>query len=115
MAAISKEKFLSLGSVKDKSGFTTKYNEDPLVLDPRNKELGGRLIINLEKLNLTVKKLKLDYKKYVIQDERFMRAEELPYLRGDAGKLRETFGWEPEYTFEMLMDEMIEHWEKIYN
>ena len=61
------------------------------------------------------KKLKLDYKKYVIQDERFMRAEELPYLRGDAGKLRETFGWEPEYTFEMLMDEMIEHWEKIYN
>ena len=61
------------------------------------------------------KKLNLDYKKYVFQDERFMRAEELPYLRGDATKLRETFSWEPEYTFEMLMDEMIEHWEKIYN
>ncbi len=61
------------------------------------------------------KKLNLDYKKYVVQDERFMRAEELPYLRGDASKLRETFNWEPEYTFEMLMDEMIEHWEKIYN
>ena len=61
------------------------------------------------------KKLNLDYKKYVVQDERFMRAEELPYLRGDASKLRETFGWEPKYTFEMLMDEMIEHWEKIYN
>ena len=60
------------------------------------------------------KKLSLDYKKYVIQDERFMRAEELPYLRGDATKLRATFNWEPEYTFEMLMDEMIEHWEKIY-
>ena len=44
-----------------------------------------------------------------------MRAEELPYLRGDASKLRETFGWKPEYTFEMLMDEMIEHWKKIYN
>ena len=61
------------------------------------------------------KKLNLDYKKYVVQDKRFMRAEELPYLRGDATKLRETFSWEPEYTFEMLMDEMIEHWEKIYN
>ena len=60
------------------------------------------------------KKLNLDYKKYVVQDERFMRAEELPYLRGDATKLRETFNWEPAYTFEMLMDEMIEHWEKIY-
>ena len=60
------------------------------------------------------KKLDLDYKKYVVQDERFMRAEELQYLRGDATKLRKTFNWEPEYTFEMLMDEMIEHWEKIY-
>ena len=59
-------------------------------------------------------KLNLDYKKYVVQDERFMRAEELPYLRGDATKLRETFNWQPEYTFEMLMDEMIDHWEKIY-
>ena len=59
-------------------------------------------------------KLDLNYKKYVVQDERFMRAEELPYLRGDATKLRETFNWEPVYTFEMLMDEMIEHWEKIY-
>jgi len=59
-------------------------------------------------------KLDLDYKKYVVQDERFMRAEELPYLRGDATKLRETFNWEPVYTFEMLMDEMIEHWEKFY-
>tara|TARA_Y100000590_G_scaffold44633_1_gene47443 strand:- start:1841 stop:2818 length:978 start_codon:yes stop_codon:yes gene_type:complete len=61
------------------------------------------------------KKLSLDYKEYVVQDERFMRAEELPYLRGDATRLRETFGWEPKYTFEMLMDEMINHWEKIYN
>jgi len=60
------------------------------------------------------KKLDLDYKKYVVQDERFMRAEELPYLRGDATKLRKTFNWAPEYTFEMLMDEMIDHWEKIY-
>ena len=60
------------------------------------------------------KKLDLDYKKYVVQDERFMRAEELLYLRGDATKLRKTFNWVPEYTFEMLMDEMIDHWEKIY-
>ena len=60
------------------------------------------------------KKLDLDYKSYVVQDERFMRAEELPYLRGDAAKLRKTFNWKPEYTFEMLMDEMIEHWKTIY-
>jgi len=64
--------------------------------------------------NYVFSKLGLDYKDYVTQDPLFMRAEELKYLRGDATKLRNTFGWEPEYTFETLMDEMIEHWLKVY-
>jgi GDPmannose 4,6-dehydratase len=59
--------------------------------------------------------LDLDYKNYVTQDERFMRPEDLKYLKGDSTKLRETLGWEPEYTFETLMDEMIGHWLKIYD
>ena len=58
-------------------------------------------------------KLDMDYKDYVTQDPRFMRAEELKYLRGDSTKLRQTLGWKPEYTFETLMDEMIEHWMNI--
>jgi GDPmannose 4,6-dehydratase len=40
-----------------------------------------------------------------------MRPEELKYLKGDSTKMRKEFGWKPEYTFETLMDEMIEHWE----
>ena len=59
--------------------------------------------------------LDLDYKDYVTQDERYMRPEDLKYLKGDSTKLRETLGWEPEYTFETLMDEMIDHWLKIYD
>ena len=59
--------------------------------------------------------LDLDYRDYVTQDERYMRPEDLKYLKGDSTKLRETLGWEPEYTFETLMDEMIEHWLKIYD
>ena len=59
--------------------------------------------------------LDLDYKDYVTQDERYMRPEDLKYLKGDSTKLRETLGWKPEYTFEELMDEMIEHWLKIYD
>jgi GDPmannose 4,6-dehydratase len=59
--------------------------------------------------------LDLDYKDYVTQDERYMRPEDLKYLKGDSTKLRETLGWEPEYTFETLMDEMIEHWLNIYD
>jgi len=59
-------------------------------------------------------KLNLDYKDYVGVDERYFRAEELKYLKGDSTKLRETLDWEPTYTFETLMDEMIEHWLEIY-
>tara|TARA_B100000287_G_C20632846_1_gene780523 strand:- start:691 stop:1665 length:975 start_codon:yes stop_codon:yes gene_type:complete len=54
--------------------------------------------------------LDLDYKNYVVQNPIYMRPEELPYLKGDSTKIRTELGWEPEYTFETLMDEMIEHW-----
>ena len=64
--------------------------------------------------NYVFSKLDLDYKNYVTVDERFFRAEELKYLRGDSSKLRNTLGWEPEFTFEELMDDMIDHWLKIY-
>ena len=53
VAAITKKKFLTLNKSADKEGQTVKYFEDPILLDPRTKDLGARLIINLEKLNLT--------------------------------------------------------------
>ena len=59
VAAFSLEKFLTFSEAKDQTGFTIKYREDPIFLDPRNKELGARLIINLEKLYLSLKKLDL--------------------------------------------------------
>lgn len=54
--------------------------------------------------------LDLDYKDYVIQNKKFLRSEELPYLKGDSTKLRDKFGWKPEYTFESLLHEMCDHW-----
>ena len=57
-------------------------------------------------------KLGLDYRDYVVQNDKFLRPEELPYLKGDSTKIRE-LGWKAEYTFESMMDEMIEHWTKI--
>ncbi len=59
VAAFSHAKFLTFNEAKDQTGFTIKYREDPIFLDPRNKELGARLIINLEKLYLSLKKLDL--------------------------------------------------------
>ena len=55
-------------------------------------------------------KLDLDYTKYISRDEKFIRPEELDYLKGDTTKIRTQLGWEPEYTFETMLDEMIEHW-----
>jgi GDPmannose 4,6-dehydratase len=55
-------------------------------------------------------KLELDYRDYVIQDEKFLRPEELPYLKGDSSRIRNILGWNPEYTFNGTMDEMIYHW-----
>ena len=59
VAAFNYKKFLSLENSKDVLGHTLKYREDPILLDPRNKDLGARLIINLEKLYLSLKKLEL--------------------------------------------------------
>ena len=59
VASFGYEKYLSIEGSKDILGFTFKYREDPIILDPRNKNLGGRLIINLEKLYLSLKKLDL--------------------------------------------------------
>ena len=59
VAAFSHEKFLTFDKAQDNPGFTLKYREDPILLDPRNKQLGARLIINLEKLYLSLKKLEL--------------------------------------------------------
>ena len=59
VAAFSYDKFLTFNEAKDSPGFTIKYREDPILLDPRNKALGARLIINLEKLYLSLKKLDL--------------------------------------------------------
>lgn len=53
--------------------------------------------------------LNLDPWQYVKLDEKFLRPQELPRLRGDASKARRVLGWKPTYTFETLLDEMIEH------
>ncbi len=59
VAVFSHEKFLTFDGARDNPGFTLKFREDPVILDPRNKRLGARIIINLEKLYLSLKKLDL--------------------------------------------------------
>ena len=60
------------------------------------------------------KRCGLNYRDYVKQNPKFLRAEELKYLKGDCTKIKETLGWKPEYTFESMMDEMVDHWMKVF-
>lgn len=51
---------------------------------------------------------------HVLYDtQSLVRPNELPYLKGDSSKIR-AIGWKPEYTFETMLDEMIDHWNKVY-
>jgi len=54
--------------------------------------------------------LDLDYRDYIFQNPKYMRPEELPYLRGDSTKIRTILGWQPTYTFQSLMKEMVDYW-----
>jgi GDPmannose 4,6-dehydratase len=60
------------------------------------------------------KKLDLDWELYVKQDEKFLRPEELQNLKGDSSKLINATNWTQDYTFETMLDEMIEHWLNFY-
>lgn len=55
-------------------------------------------------------KLNMNYEDYVVQNPKYMRPEELKHLRGDNSKARKVLGWQPEYTFETMIEEMIEKW-----
>lgn len=63
-----------------------------------------------EMCDVVFKYLDLNYLDYVVQNPKFIRPEELPYLKGDSTKLRTTLGWTPTYSFEELMYEMVDHW-----
>jgi len=60
------------------------------------------------------KYLGLNFRDYVVVDEKHFRPEELKDLKGDSTKLRTELGWEPEYNFETMLMEMIEYWKTYY-
>lgn len=65
-------------------------------------------------VNYVFEYLELDPEKYVSTASRYLRPEELLHLKGDCTRLREDMGWEPEYTFEAMMREMVDYWIEFY-
>ena len=85
IAAFNKEKFLEFEGAKDIPGYTIQYREDSILLDPRNIDLGARLIINLEKLYLSLKKLSLKSSEI---DEYYQLSHKLGIAQKDLNKLQ---------------------------
>ena len=61
---------------------------------------------------LVFEKLNINYENYVVQDDKFKRPEELNYLCGDSSKAQKILDWKPSYTFESMIEEMIEYWKE---
>ena len=85
VASFGYKKYLSIEGAKDILGYTFKYREDPVILDPRNKNLGARLIINLEKLYLSLKKLNLKNDKL---ENYYIKSHELGIVPKNLNKLK---------------------------
>ena len=85
VAAFNKERFLRFEGSKNIPGNTIKYKEDSILLDPRNTNLGARLIINLEKLYLSLKKLEL---KNSLVDEYYQLSHKLGVPQRNMNKLQ---------------------------
>lgn len=62
--------------------------------------------------NLVFLELGMDYQDYVKINQKYLRPEELKYLKGDCSKAKSVLGWKPEYTFKKMMKEMIDYWMK---
>ena len=95
VASFGYEKYQSIEGSKDILGFTIKFREDPIILDPRNKNLGARLIINLEKLYLSLKKLDLKDDKI---ESYYIKSHKLGIVPKNLNKLKnKLFGIECNY------------------
>jgi GDPmannose 4,6-dehydratase len=62
-----------------------------------------------EFLEIAFDKLGLDPYKYVEFDDSLKRASEVDFLQGDPSKIKRVLGWEPETTFDELVNLMVNH------
>ena len=92
---INSEKFLDIQKSENKTGDTIEFRDSPLFLDPRNKNLGARIVSSLEKLHLTIKKLNL---KIIKPDTYFAKAHSLGIpIKGIQNLKDQLFGLEANF------------------
>jgi hypothetical protein len=112
-----KEKNLSLGNLDSKRDWGHSYDYVRAIYKIMQYETPRDWIVATgntrsvrELCDYVFTKLKMNYEEKVKFDPKFLRSEELKYLRGDPSETKQLLNWEPEYTFETMIDEMIEFW-----
>ena len=92
---ISSEKFFDIQKSESKTDNTIEFRDSPLFLDPRNKNLGARILSSLEKLHLTIKKLDL---KIIKPDIYFAKGHSLGIpIKGIENLKEQLFGLEANF------------------
>ena len=92
---INSEKFLDIQKNENKTGDTIEFRGSPIFLDPRNNNLGARIVSSLEKLHLTIKKLNL---KIIKPDTYFAKAHSLGIpIKGIENLKDQLFGLEANF------------------
>ena len=76
---------------------------DYVIATGETHSLEELLVIAFSEIGIT------DWKKYVGQDERYMRPADVFYLAGDSSKAREELSWKPFVTFEEMVSKMVEN------
>jgi len=74
---------------------------DYVIATGETHSLEELLVIAFSEIGIT------DWKKYVGQDERYMRPADVFYLAGDPSKAREELGWKPKTSFKEMVSKMV--------
>jgi len=83
---ISLERFKEINKNESLKGFTATYNDEPIFIDPRNKNLGAKIISKIEDIEEVVKKLNL---KKVDKDKYYKKSFDLGIPQVNLNKLKD--------------------------
>jgi GDPmannose 4,6-dehydratase len=61
-----------------------------------------------EFLELAFRHVGLDWRDYVVHDDRYERPHDVTHLLGDPGKARRELGWQPRFSFSDLVTDMVD-------
>ena len=110
-----KERYLEMGNLDSYRDWGHSYDYTNAMIMLMGKDSPDDIVISTgnaysirDLCKYVFEKLDMNYKDHIKINKKYLRPQELPYLRGDCRKAKTILNWSPKYTFESLLDEMIE-------